>query len=97
MSGEVLSCEQARRLNEFYNTEEDMLVGKADLNALLQILRVRFRHDIQQTHILGCNYHCDREFLLRQYTVFCCSIFARCLAGRQSTRSGSSTFPLAGR
>ena len=32
---------QARRLNEFYNTEEDMLVGKADLNALLQMLRVR--------------------------------------------------------
>jgi len=42
----VLSCLQARRLNEFYNTEEDMLVGKADLNALLQILRVRPRQGV---------------------------------------------------
>ena len=32
---------QARHLNEFYNTEEDMLVGKADVATLLQLLRVR--------------------------------------------------------
>ena len=46
-----MALPQARRLNEFYNTEEDMLVGKADLNTLLQMLRVtaEYAHTVHVT------------------------------------------------
>lgn len=36
----LLGAIQSRHLNEFYNAEEDMLVGKADLSSLQLLLKV---------------------------------------------------------
>ena len=36
----LLGAIQGRHLNEFYNAEEDMLVGKADLSSLQLLLKV---------------------------------------------------------
>jgi len=36
----LLGAIQSRHLNEFYNVEEDMLVGKADLSSLQLLLKV---------------------------------------------------------